>query len=230
MIKHFNNLISNFYLEDIQDTVFSADYTWVRHNETAGGYNGNYAWIEDENTEECDLFTHKPSRNPNDRSINFEPLIYTISDLMGYKIEVDRIKTNLMLPQLKNKINGYNRPHIDFPDKGMKTLLLYLNDADGDTFMFDKIYTGEDPGKLSVIERVTPKANSAILFDSDRYHASSIPTLGKRSVINVVFWDGNAKKNYQDEQEKNINLPFEPLPNAFLGTGHIKSFFNKEQK
>ncbi len=225
MIQYFDNVLSKFYLEDIQKAVFSADYTWVHHNETAGGYNGNYAWIDDENTEETDLFAYKPPTNLNERLVSNDPLIYAISDLVGYKIEIERIKTNLMLPKSKVKLNGYNRPHVDYLEPGMKTFLLYLNDADGDTFVFDKTFTGKHPGELSIISRVTPKANSAILFDSYRYHASSIPTLNKRSVINVVFWEPGARDQYFKEQQKNMKVPFDPLPEVFQGTSHIKSFF-----
>lgn len=228
LIQKFDNVLSKFYLEDLQKAVFSADYTWVHHEETAGGYNGNYSWVEDDNTEETDLFAHRAPRNANENMITYDPLIYTVADLMDYRVELERIKINLMLPKSKLNPNSYNRPHVDYPEPGMKTFLFYLNDADGDTVIFDKIFTGEDPGKLTVVERITPKANSAVLFDSYRYHASSTPTLNKRSVINLVFWDPKSRKQAFDEQQKKMNLPFAPLPDSFSGTSHIKEFFNKK--
>ena len=35
---------------------------------------------------------------------------------------------------------------------------------------------------------ITPKAGTAVLFDSMQYHASQSPTTGKRGVINFIFW------------------------------------------
>jgi len=227
MIQHFSNVLPKFYLQDIQSKIFGSDITWVHHNETAGGYNGNYSWIDDANTEETDLFSYKPPKNDNEKLFSYDVLIYTISELIGEMFELERIKTNLMLPKSKYKPDGYNRPHVDYPESGMKTFLLYLNDSDGDTFIFDKTYTGEDPGEMNMIERVTPKQNTAILFDSNRYHASSIPTLNQRSVINVVFWEPGFKQKYWQDQQIKMQVPFDPLPETFQGTNHIKTFFQK---
>jgi hypothetical protein len=228
MIQHFNNVLPRFYLQDLQDKIFNSDITWVHHNETAGGYNGNYSWIDDDNTEETDMFSYKQPRESSERLFSYDVLYYTVSELLGFKLELERIKLNLMLPKQKTKLNGYNRPHIDYPEAGMKTFLLYLNDADGDTFIFDKIYNGEDPGEMKVIERVTPRENTAILFDSNRYHASSITTFGKRSVINVVFWEPGVKQKYWQEQQDKMQVPFEPIPQSFSGVNHIRSFFQKK--
>ena len=54
-------------------------------------------------------------------------------------------------------------------------MIYYINDSDGDTFL-NKTET----------KRITPKANSAVIFPSNLWHASSNPTKGKRIVINYV--------------------------------------------
>ena len=226
MIEKHKNVLSDFYLADLYDYISGPMFRWSHFGETASGYNGNYAWVEDENTEEIDLFTGHASKDSG--PVSYEPLIYTISNIVGYKIEIERIKTNLLLPNNNTRKNSYNRPHVDYPENGMKTFLLYLNDSDGDTFLFDKIYNGQDPGRLQVIDRVTPNKNSAILFDSNRYHASSTPTTNKRFVINIVFWEPKIKQKYLEEQQKRLEVPFDPLPESFSGTYHIKTFFQKK--
>lgn len=223
MIQIFENFTSDFYKEDLQAAVFGSDLTWVRHEETAGGYNGNYAWIDDKNTEESNLFVLKPNKHEKE-IISFVPLIYRIQDLVGHRIYVDRIKLNLMLPKVKLNPQSYNRPHIDHTLPYSKTLIYYVNDSDGDTYFFDKTYTGENPGELNVIEKITPKAGSAVLFDSYRYHASSIPTIDKRSVVNIIFWSMN-----EHLQRSSQGTPFSPLPETFLDTKQIKNFFTKQK-
>ena len=60
-----------------------------------------------------------------------------------------------------------------------KSFLFYLNDSDGDTFFFD------DNGEIT--DRVTPKQNTVIEFNSRTLHASSNPTDGPRYVLNSVL-------------------------------------------
>jgi hypothetical protein len=66
--------------------------------------------------------------------------------------------------------------------------LYYLNDSDGDTFIFDK--TLKDTPKVTsdtkyeIIKRITPKKGRAILFDGNKYHSSSGPTKGVRCILN----------------------------------------------
>jgi hypothetical protein len=187
-MQRIDNLLFPLYSEVLQKAIFDSHFTWSYYRATAGGGSVEYSWVEDENTEEAELFTHRISRNANDEIVSFEPLVYALSNYVGYHIHVDRIKTNLMIPTLKKNPNSYNRPHIDHPSDIAKTLIYYVNDADGDTVLFDKKFTGTDPGKLQIVERMTPKAGSAILFDSNTYHASSTPTLNRRAVINVIFW------------------------------------------
>ena len=65
-------------------------------------------------------------------------------------------------------------------------VLMYLNDCDGDTIIFDKKYTDGpthlsiDEGKsMSIFKRVTPKAGKIILFDGKNYHTNVFPSPGK---------------------------------------------------
>lgn len=69
-------------------------------------------------------------------------------------------------------------------------MLYYVIDADGDTVIFDKT-TSEipkdsvHPTDLSVLKRITPKKGRIVMFDGSRYHATTVPVLGKRCVINI---------------------------------------------
>lgn len=220
MIKVIDNFVSTFYEEDLAVAIYSAGCTWVHHNETSNGYNNNYCWVEDENTEETDLFAYKPDSNPKEELISYQPLIYKIQELIGARIHIERVKTNLMLPSVKKNSLSYNRPHIDHPSSYAKTLIYYVNDSDGDTVIFDKKYTGQDPGKLNIVQRIKPKAGTAVMFDSNTYHAGSTPEVCRRSVINVIFW------SMQDHLRNQVhNTPFDPLPEIFTSAEQLKKSF-----
>lgn len=190
MIQYFENFAGEFLKEDIQREVLkSQTWLWQFRTETSGQYEApDFAWIEDENTEDTPQLIHVVNDASKDMQI-ISPMIYKIADTVGYKIQLQRVKANLLWPNPSKKIeNSYHRPHADHGRPNAKTLLYYVNDADGDTVIFNKRWTGEDPGKLEISYRVSPKAGSAVLFDSNIYHASSSPTTGIRSVINFIFW------------------------------------------
>ena len=94
-----------------------------------------------------------------------------------------------------------NNAHIDY-SVGSLVGLLYLNDSDGDTYLYDAKYEGEPifdeeylksewlsvKDNMKVLERISPKANRMVLFDGRQYHASSTPTKNQYRIIMNVNW------------------------------------------
>ena len=79
-----------------------------------------------------------------------------------------RSKANLQ-PNCKESQALYTTPHID-NFGSHKVLIYYVNDCDGDTFIFDNHKTG------SVLKQVSPKKGRFLLFDGGFYHAAGLPT------------------------------------------------------
>jgi len=121
-----------------------------------------------------------------------KPIFYTVKDMFPeYKLDgSNRVKFNLLL---KNQLGDhYNQPHVDveFPSYAM---VYYLNDSDGDTVIFNEKF---DPNmrevELTEYARIKPKKNTAVIFESDRFHASMNPSESRdRFVLNWVFWRNN---------------------------------------
>ena len=58
--------------------------------------------------------------------------------------------------------------------------MLYLNDSDGDTIIFDE--------NFKIKKRITPKKNRVVIFDGITYHTGCHPCKNdKRIVLNVNF-------------------------------------------
>lgn len=79
----------------------------------------------------------------------------------------------------------FSEPHVDYTEEHY-VVLMYLNDCDGDTIIFDKRYDNGptclsvDEGlKLNVAKRITPKAGKVILFDGKYFHTNVFPSIGK---------------------------------------------------
>jgi len=87
------------------------------------------------------------------------------------------MSTNLGTPGVAHAHVDYKNPHT--------VVLYYLNDSDGDTVIYD----GDPDSGLTVVERVPPKANRAVVFDGLRFHSSSYPTnCARRTVININYF------------------------------------------
>ncbi len=78
-----------------------------------------------------------------------------------------------------------NHPHTDhtFPHT---VLLIYMNESDGDTVIYDKVL-GDDISEMNEVTRFSPKAKDAIIFDGLRYHSGAVPSKGRRIVCNIDF-------------------------------------------
>jgi hypothetical protein len=87
----------------------------------------------------------------------------------------------------------YDNIHVDLQFPHM-VCLYYVNDTDGDTFIFDKC-RGRDINSIDdfmnsdykVLQRVTPKKGRAVIFDGSRYHSSSSSTKNIRCIVNFDF-------------------------------------------
>jgi hypothetical protein len=128
------------------------------------------------------VFTHLIYEK--DRKINSTPELfdYVLNILnticnkhnIEYKF-IDRIQINLLLNHLN--CENYDNIHTDKDDKGYKSILIYLNDSEGDTIIYDKetYYVAPEQGKY-------------VIFDSNLKHTASLPkdTL-IRKVINIII-------------------------------------------
>lgn len=214
MIQYFEDFVTGSLKKDLEEYIFTSNsFLWqYKQYTSSSSFAPKFTFFDDEKTYDTRQLVHVVDDN-NSRDIAvISPLLYKISDLVGYKLHIIRVKANMLIPELNIPNDTYHRPHVDHGDPEARTLIYYVNDCDGDTIIFDKTYTGEDPGKLEIVERITPKAGSAVLFDSNIYHASSSPTKGPRSVINFIFLPVRDNGTGGDP-----NIP--PIPTIFPGKG-----------
>lgn len=120
-------------------------------------------------------------------STNFEiPLLVVSSVIKKYKISdrLLRAKANLMPKVYADNDMMHNTPHVDdlIPHW---VLIYYVNDSDGDTFIFNETGTQMDVSSITIQHRVTPKQGRIVIFDGKYLHAGMHPTVADfRSVIN----------------------------------------------
>lgn len=116
-------------------------------------------------------------------------LIQSLKNALPIDFEIVRVRMGKFI---KNPEGGIHAPHVDyyFPHY---TLLYYVNDSDGDTFIFNELAESvyppnvpRYPDTFTVDTSVSPKAGRAILFNGLRYHCSSLNTKSEnRIAINI---------------------------------------------
>lgn len=127
----------------------------------------------------------------------FRPILEFFAEKTGIKI------TNILRIRLRytHKGRGHNgfkyaAPHVDFnTGYPYSTLVYYVDDSDGDTIIFDKIFNPLEESynpvfaePLPELLRITPKKGSAVYFNGHRYHAGNYPVNNSsRIVINFDF-------------------------------------------
>lgn len=165
------NFAPDMLASEIQSVLCGDNFGWFYNNFVASsGSTGSFQ------------FTHTFMRagQPTSDALGLvKPLVYLAEMHTGQKIKgIYRIKANLRVSS--NIPDSMDEIHQDMPNGNYKTLLYYVNDSDGDT----EFYADD---KKTLVESITPKANSAVWFESDIWHKSSPPITSKtRIVINFV--------------------------------------------
>lgn len=97
----------------------------------------------------------------------FDPIDVDVSKLFRMRIGMF----------LKHPSTDPHEPHVDAV-KPHKTAVYYVNDCDGDFYLFNETYEThpfKKPNEFTVLERSSPSQGKLILFDGKHYHASSYP-------------------------------------------------------
>ena len=190
------NLIPEIYQKELEDTLFKLPFYYS----SSIGYDEKSKKSYGTKFLDNIGFSHSLIMDGNVDSnywFLFKPILYFLSQEIKLPV-VNVIRARLRLtfqhPERKNFI--FNKPHVDLPNyDNYKTLILYLNDSDGDTFIFDKYYNKfEASGSVlkdidkKIIFKQTPKRGNGVYFDGRQYHAGNSPINYKsRYLINFDF-------------------------------------------
>ena len=187
----------------------------VDHIEQVMMFNDNLAWgfrdstagvddIETDNKDIKETFQFQSNLYDHDSgptSQFFEeirPIMMFAEYALGFTIQnISRIKANTLL-KVEGTKGKYHPPHMDLMNDNGYAMVYYVHDADGETILFDKRfnqamkhdpkYLNHNAYDLEEIARIKPKKGRAVLFHSNRFHASSNPQVAQRRVIiNHVF-------------------------------------------
>jgi hypothetical protein len=110
------------------------------------------------------------------------PLLFSFCDKAGVPFRtLLRIRLGLFTQTMIEAV--HHNPHVDFYQPHYNALY-YVNDSDGDTFIFNETYDDVSKeeshaytaaGRFTIARRVSPKKGRMIGFEGKQYHASMHP-------------------------------------------------------
>lgn len=180
----------------IKNIVEADSFPWYYANTTAYNNNDRYGTLYNGSFGHIALNNGKKNSEVADA---LEDYFLCMTDTMGIKVNfMHRIRIG-MIPVCP--IYNVNPPHIDFPFPH-KVGLLYLNESDGDTVIYNEKYDSQYGSEiyyydeilkknLTVRESITPEENKLAIFDGLCYHSSSTPVWTKRRIVVNYVFDGD---------------------------------------
>ena len=108
---------------------------------------------------------------------DFFKILYTLSNKLDFN--VNQILEGRAFVHLPSPNPGLDGIHNDLNIEH-SVCLYYVNDADGDTVLFED-------DKKTEIKRVTPKKGRVVLFNGSIPHCSSRPAVNTRAIVNIDF-------------------------------------------
>jgi hypothetical protein len=180
-------IIENFIPKNLQDHFYSILnsnlFPWYCNQSVTDSIT-----LSKKNYKDSSFFTHVFHRNDNGGYSDihlvekFGVIRYFAEEKLNISIkDVVRLQANLNTTRPDYKDSEHHGIHVDeTPQSTSKSLVYYVNDADGDTYFYSN--------NEKLIKRISPKKGTAVYFPSNTYHASSPPRkTNKRIVINFVF-------------------------------------------
>jgi len=176
-MKHIENIIKSKNIKKLTDQLFNENFPWFFVNKTSPVNQQNM-----KNIFEYYSFVHWFVMDSKVNSTYHKYSINIIKDAPINHNGILRAKINL-LPKVEHNKDKYNTPHVDLEyrkDIKYKSCIIYLNDSDGDTFIFNN--------KKEIIKRITPKKGDVLILEGNQIHASSHPIkTDYRLVLNINY-------------------------------------------
>jgi hypothetical protein len=199
MIKIIDDFLPEPLFERLYQDITSFDFPWFYLKDTTykSKYSDDEALWDDGFS--CLIYLQKIDEQFEFKAPAYEafvPLMAHCEFALGYKMSsLARVKANLSTTSITN---APFEPHVDQPDVAMNTAILYLNDSDGPTYIYDNKcpvgsttnqaleYYRKNKDDFKVLCAVPPKRNRMVLFDGDYYHSGSRPVTNKTR-LNINF-------------------------------------------
>lgn len=117
----------------------------------------------------------------------YQYLIFKTCEKINFNVKkIIRIRKRMTYPN-KEKYNIPYQPHVDMEYPHLN-LLYYVNDSDGDTFLYNEKYNKKykkSNQNFSLQQKVKFQKGNILIFDGKQYHSSSLSSTNNRIILNI---------------------------------------------
>lgn len=170
-----DDFLTSDELSQAKESIFELPFSL---NPTIGAASDGVTGIEGDNFLDRLVVVSEP--DPDETNHPLLPVAKSLVDKFCDKHNLkllDFFRTRVNLTPM-SKDNRPLTPHVDMRNRHKHYILLvFFNDSDGDTILYDLKVDGDvhTQDELKVMERFSPKAGRAVLFDGDYFHAWQHP-------------------------------------------------------
>jgi hypothetical protein len=182
-----DNFINPVLQNQIENTILSDKIIWIYSKSGTTDYN----YFIDSNTTDSPQFVHHIYNDIDKQPLphDIQIILYCMEDYFdrSFYDRLVRIKVNMLIKNPTYPIDNYHIPHSDYGTEDSESAIYYVNDSDGDTFLFNELASSK-PANVTLKKRISPTKGRLMLFNSSYLHASSSPIISnERVVINFLF-------------------------------------------
>jgi hypothetical protein len=222
-------ILDNFIEDELQNQIEDAmfDCNWTFKMDNTYDYNPQSMGIKHRKFLNPFKYDVSPSIVSNLQSNQkifklFFPVVEKTCNRINFKLEkISRCIAGIQGVQVIREKNKVCNIHINQETPHL-VLLYYVNDADGETILFDKTTENirdnnetylDEQYEFNVVNKIMPKQGRILLFDGRTYHSASSPTTGIRSIITLdlfgEFLDGSYKFSAPKEETLKNNFNYQ---------------------
>ena len=188
-----DNLLPESFVKELEFTLTKTEFNW--HYRPSISYGGDSVIDQfirnDPNIVETEAFVHRffYDKEKLSQYCDFiRPILYFAEPYVNVNT-ILRMRA-VFAPKDFSLKEKYNVPHIDMKESH-KTLIYYVNDADGGTIIFNEKYNPNldyvTPERKTIKTVVEAKRGRVVIFDGDHYHTGIIPAEKNKILININF-------------------------------------------
>ena len=177
--KIFDDFFDKHLLDYICYSVQHPEYPWS-YNSSINKTFGTEPWMFGFARKFIDI-NDEIKACPEDKL--FFPLFLKLHEEFNRPIsDIVRARTVMMLRSPPNTLHS---PHQDMGGESHLTFILYLNDSDGSTIIYNE---NEHSENYSIQDVIEPKKNRLLMFDGSYFHAGHSPSQhNNRVLLNINY-------------------------------------------
>ncbi|MBI1395898.1 MAG: hypothetical protein GC151_07945 [Betaproteobacteria bacterium] len=179
--------------DNIRNIALGDKINWYRQTRATYADGQAPAFPVTPNAVDAQQFTHSVFDMSQGASPAFASLLPVVTAIPHTLKQLIRIKMNLSVYTQLDDPNAHGMPHVDFSERKepLLTAIYYVNDATGDTIIFDQKMG--DKGPLTIRQRISPRKGRLVVFNGDLLHAGNTPRTNAPRVnvnINAFVYEG----------------------------------------